>query len=655
MSKKSGKKRKKRKGSGDLAVPVRIVTKESLPDVVLENDSRESETVLKEVFQAQEEERPVFNDNEKIGAGSFFAGFFGFFSKLFFTISVLAFAMAAYFIFLHNRSTKDVSLELKAPNEVRAGAPFEASLELKNSSGAEIYSPKVWLDLPEGLRVIQATDPISNKIFGEKAEINNIKPGEKKRLIFQIIAAASEVAQDGEGRVTQISGKMEYALARSSVLELQDDREVLIKGQATQISVQKSDLVLNNSVFEIRINYKNISNFDFEDVAVQVKYPDKFKFVSASVEPSSLNNYWKMGGLRTGAKGEITIQGTLRGAQGASFDFPVTILANIGGSDYPIGREVAETQMAPALLNLTVETNGSENYTAKLGDELKYTIRYVNSSGIVLKNVSMTALVRGEMVDFSSLESAGRLDSSRGVVVWDSQNTSAFLEMQPGAAGSVEFSIKLPNKYPIQRFGDKNFNVRVSVEASSPSVPYYFSGDSTRTEKEVVTKVGGYLNIEAKNFYRDPESGTANGGELPPAVGKATGYTVHWIIRNFSNDASGVKVSAPMQKNVFWKGLVSTNGETAPSYDEAGGEVIWEIPKIQAGRGVATDPIKAVFKIEGVPEAGDVGKFQELMGVVKIRAVDDYTGEALANSDLPISTNLVDDATVGAGMGVVVE
>ncbi len=656
MSRKLSRKRQRRKGGGSLDVKINVATlpeKEdrALPEAVL---SKTEEVFAREPKEKAEEDISGDLTVSKSKKGGFFAGFFNFFSSAFFLMSVVAFGLSAYFIFLHGRSGEGVTLKITLPKEIYAGAPFEVRFEAENAVDKEIYEPKVWLDLPEGFSVVDFPNLSVGKRDGQKLVLNNFKPNEKKQAVFRVIAVASMEREERSREDFEVVGRMTYALARSSELEVSDSEEVVIKGSAVGVGIKKPEFIVNDSIFEIDLNYKNVSNFDFEDAAIEIKYPERFKFVSASVTPTSLNNYWKIGGLRTGAKGKITIMGTLRGAQGVAFDFPVVITTNIKGVDYPIGSEATKAEMASSLLGLQVETNGKENYVAKLGEVLKYTVRYINSSGIVLKDVTVAAAIRGDMVDFTSLEGAGKLDSTKGAVIWDSRTAPALAEMQPGAVGELSFSIKLPNKYPINRFGDKNFVVKVSVEASSPSVPYYVSGDQTSAEKEVVTKVAGYVSVESKGFYRDSGGSVVNEGELPPTVGKATQYSVHWIIRNFSTDVSGVTVSAPMAQNAFWKGVISENGNGTLSYNEETREVVWEVPKIQATKGVANEPLEAVFRIEGVPDASDVGKFQELMGTVRLKAMDDFTGEALSNSDLPLSTNLVDDVTVGPGMGVVV-
>lgn len=582
----------------------------------------------------------------------FFGSLFKSLSIFFTLVSVAAILLGAYLLFLYKTSSKDILIKIKAPSQVFIGAPFDMEVQVKNSSDESLTNAKLFLDLPENFLLMKVDGKPDDLAEKKGISIEEFKSGESQKKVFALIPTFKG---SSDVKKYKIASRLSYDLGRNSNFEVRADDEITLSEPAVNLDVEQASTVISGSAFSFKLKYKNISNFNFSDFNIGVKYPDNFRFISANLQPNSLNNYWELGGLRPGSDGFLEIQGSLSGAEGREFIFPVTFFSSFDGKDFPIYTEIVKETIAPSPLGLEVYVNGSENYIASLNDDLRYVIKYKNMSGVVLQNASITATLRGVMVDFSSIKTNGVLDMTRGAVRWTANELPELGLLQPGTSGEASFNIKLPNKYPINRFGDKNFSIQVKVGMTSPSVPFYLSGEALGAEKDVQTKIGGMITMDARAFYRDPNSGIVNTGEFPPKVGAPTQYAIHWILRNFSTDASTVRVSVILQTGVSWKGGMISNAETAPKYDETAREVSWEISKIQATRGAVGEPITAVFQIEAVPDISQVGNFQSLLGATSLKANDDFTGEVLTAIDLPLSTNLVDDATVETGKGIVVQ
>ena len=74
-------------------------------------------------------------------------------------------------------------------------------------------------------------------------------------------------------------------------------------------------------------------------------------------------------------------------------------------------QEVVDLVMAPAPIELGIVVNGNPNYIARMGDALKYSIEYQNSSGVVLNDVVLQATLVGDLFDSESLEGNGNIES----------------------------------------------------------------------------------------------------------------------------------------------------------------------------------------------------------------------------------------------------
>ena len=85
--------------------------------------------------------------------------------------------------------------------------------------------------------------------------------------------------------------------------------------------------------------------------------------------------------------------------------FPLKISAELGGNEYPIAEGTVNLSPSASPIFLEVSVNGREDYTAKVGETLNYSIRYRNDSGIVLADVKLNASLTGEMLDPAAAKS----------------------------------------------------------------------------------------------------------------------------------------------------------------------------------------------------------------------------------------------------------
>jgi hypothetical protein len=246
-------------------------------------------------------------------------------------------------------------------------------------------------------------------------------------------------------------------------------------------------------------------------------------------------------------------------------------------------------------------------------------------------------------------------NSFNKTLVWDKSTKPELDFLEPGESGTVQVNVGLKNTFPIERLNDKNFTLEVKSKIESPSVPYYLSSNKTTSADFLETKVGGLIIVDAQALYRDAASGIANDGPLPPKVGESTEYTIHWIIRNYSTDVEDTKISAELPEDVEWTGIVKSNLDSIPLYNEKNREIVWEIGEIEATKGILDSPIEAIFQVEVTPDKSMVDKFHPLLSKTEAEAEDKFTGTTIRSSDISLNTSLIDDQTVGISEGLVVE
>jgi hypothetical protein len=237
-------------------------------------------------------------------------------------------------------------------------------------------------------------------------------------------------------------------------------------------------------------------------------------------------------------------------------------------------------------------------------------------------------------------------------VVWNSNKVSEFKLLEPNASGELKISIRL-QAAPTRISG--SYSVRAAGKLTSPTVPHYLSdADETSVSTNLETKLNGPVYLDARALHRDPDSGFINNGPFPPKVGEKTEYTVHWILRNFSNELKNVSISASLPVGVEWVDKVKSSDSPQPTFDSENNKVVWNLPRIAPGRGATSVPLEAIFQISATPSISMTGSFQNLLSETVLGALDSFTGTEVLLRDGGLSTRLSDDVTIGENQGRVV-
>jgi hypothetical protein len=582
---------------------------------------KKSEPILEKVFEIEEE----FEDDHRwlkkillMGSG----------------LAILIVGFGLFFILSYTSTSRDVNLEIYSVKEVSRGAPFNVDVSVTNNSGGLIKNVVLTLNLPSGL--ISPNSARDRNFVTEN--IGDIVSGNLIKRSFSLVPI------DSIGSKEAITAVLSYAIATGARFENREIQSVAIKDSALEMEIKKPDQILSGSNFSFDINYKNGSDFNFPGLTLEADYPNAFKFDSASIPPASLNNYWQLGGLSGDNKGTLSISGHLDSGAGSGVEIPVKISASFGGEDYPIAEGTIGLVPAASPLLLQILVNKQSDYVARIGDALNYSVQYRNSSGIALANAKIKAILTGSILDMTTLKTGGAFDPSTQTLNWDSSNLPVLKMIDPGASGEVDFQVNLKKSFNIQHLNDKNFSIRLNATMDSPSVPYYLSATRTSVSSVVDTKISGSVLVAAQGFFNEVDGGPTNKGNLPPKVGQATQYTIHWLIKNLATDINNVEVKATLAPGVKWVGGISANLGNVPTYNPGDNQVVWNIDRLAATKGVLSDPAEAVFQIEATPNETMVGMPEPLIKTTYLEAVDNFTGATLSGQSIPVTTMMLDDA-----------
>ncbi len=557
---------------------------------------------------------------------------------IFIVLVVALLGLTAYFFF-KGGGGRDINLEFGETGEISGGKPFNVDLTFSNNKNEVLKNARLSLALPDGVSFIGESEGqrVKEKFLGD------IGPGSLSKESFNLIAT-----QIGDEMRT-LKAKLVYSVAPDTSIsyEIQSENDFRVSRSSIELVITAPDKVSSGENFQFKVGYKNNSGEDLKNLSLKIDYPPVFKFSKSSADPDQGNNVWKVPSLPKGTEGEVDVNGSAVGPMGSSFDIHASLNTDLSGENYLVSEQKVTVPIKEAPLSLSVLVNQSSDYVARLDDKLKYSLVYKNNTSISLQNVTIKAMLVGEMFDFNSFHSDGSFNAGERIVYWNSDNLPALANLAPGGEGQVEFDIGVLGNFSIRRLSDKNYTLKLNGEISSPT-----KSDANQifvSVANIETKVAGKIQIEAKAYFRDAASGILNSGNFPPQVNQLTQYTVHWIVRNFATDVSSSEVSAVLPAGAQWAGKVKTSQNISdPTFDSVSNKVIWKIDKIMATKGVIGDPIETVFQIGLIPSSGQVGQVADILGATVIKANDEFTGVTLNGGDDKVDTNLPDDSTVAS-------
>lgn len=564
------------------------------------------------------------------------------------SVTVAVLLGLSVFLFIRWSSPKDAEVEVSVPDTVQSGVPFPLTVAVSNDSNVTLKDVQAVITLPEKF-IFAGPERVSfiNKSLG------SLEVGDIVKQDFQVISLGNE------NTVAQFTTVISYVPgAFRSRFEKNITKNIIVADDGVVLEVIPPVKVFSGEVFTTDISYKNITDTRVNNLMLHITYPDGFTYSSS--EPSVIagagNNEWYIGDLDPGAEGVLTLSGMLSGQTGAIFDFKLELTGGETQETYPVTQKTASVSIASSPLSLVI-SRGNDSLILGLGDVVTYYLDYVNNTEVGLKDVIITAKLTGEMFDLSKVKSVGALRSGDNTIVWNASRVPQLGSLAPGERGQVSFMVPIKALFPIQRLSSKNFTVQINGEIESPTVPRGVAGNKTLGVSVLQSKIRGRLTVDSSVYFRDATSGMLNIGAVPPKVGQATQYTAHWILKNFATDADNVVLRAFLGANVRFTGQAKTNieGGTAPTYDERTQEVVWNIGKIPANRGILSPAYEAVFQIELIPSINQAETSPTLVRQTEAAYLDVFTNENRVVSDLEVTTDIPDDRTVGVNAGRVVQ
>ncbi|MDP2909614.1 MAG: hypothetical protein Q8N69_00885, partial [bacterium] len=467
-------------------------------------------------------------------------------------------------------SESGVKLDIEGPAQASVGDEVVYKLKYLNTTKLDLNNMIFKFTYPDNSVVLK--DGVVARDLSETFTVDQLSPGQSAEKDFKAFLVGDR------GNIKTAKAELSYRAGDlRTAFEKNTSFSTTIVSLPVSLTLSAPPNSVPGQVVNYMLDYRNESNDDIYDLKFEFDYPDGFSIQKSTPSPNTGNYVWIVPVLKKGNGGRISIIGSLNGKEGETKVVSVALKRKIG--DQYVNYEKAETSsvIANPLLGAEVSVNDSPDYSAFLGDNLNYTIKYSNNSNYNLIGVNLTIKLEGEMYDISSLDTkGGYYDNSNGTILWNASTVSDFVNLVPNKNGQVSFGVKLKSGISSGVTGSKNLFVRASARLSTLNVPSSVGGDEIFAESSLVTKISTQPTLKQTVYYNDPAFGSS--GSLPPEVGKETSFTVHWQITNPGNDMNGVKIVGILPAGVNWKNIVSVgSGQPEPTFNKNTSEVSWNL------------------------------------------------------------------------------
>ncbi len=591
---------------------------------------------------------------------------------------ILGLAFYSYYRGQFSFNAQEVEAVILGSKEIMSGEKIDYQIKYTNRTKTNLKNARILLSIPEKFILIS-----SDKDFQSEPAVITWNLGELKAGETGIIGMSAKII-GFEGSEYSLDSRMLYTPSNfnSEFQSASENSKIRIKITSVpfKLSISSSESVIAGGEIETVINYENVSQVKFHKIGVKVLFPEGFIFNSSN-PPSAKNEnnlaYWMFNEIEYGGTGKIEILGALNGKEGEIKKIEAILEAaetedGLAAEYLKTESEIAITE-APLIISQTI--NGLTDYIARKDEELEYKVKYQNIGDKEIKGLVINSILEGQKVlDFSSLQVVEGSYDEQFKITWSAFNIPELAILEPNQEGEVSFKIKLKDYFDIGGYEDKEFAIRSVATVKS----FNFNSGSinigkTIASNELVTPVSGGLFLKSAGYYND-DGRIENDGPIPPTAGETTTYTVHWYLNSVVSDIDQIKVSAILPEKAEWAGryilngrvfndddFIENNKETDSEeekerlvYYSDTREVVWEIPLLSANTGIISPVKEITFQIAVTPDEEDVGKIMTLAGESVMTAHDQFTNLNLTGEAEAVTTEMLDDESIGMEEGTVV-
>ncbi|HEC30587.1 MAG TPA: hypothetical protein ENI66_01060 [Candidatus Yonathbacteria bacterium] len=555
-------------------------------------------------------------------------------SVIFFGVAIV---IATFVIFkgFNVFSADKIEFSISGPVSVAGGKETNLTVSIVNNNKQPIEAADLFIVYPEGAYPSINTVDVSPRV---KYELGSITSGTTLNEQIPVVIFGAENSEK------EIKFSLEFRFNGSSAtLEKTENYVVTITSSPIDISLDILKEATAGQELELIANIKSNADSILEDVLFSIEYPFGFTFLDASPKPLYGSDTWEIGELTPGEERKIKIRGIVEGQN----DEEKVFRLQIGKRNKKTGEAISTTYNSitepivvkqPFLgLEIILNKDSSPEYIGKEKRPVRGDIIWKNNLSTKILDVKVVVELSGAVLDKYKVRTPGDAfyQSFDNTILWDSNNSKEFKIVEPGQTGVLTFSIA---SLPLEGFTNPEVNITVNAEGNRIS--------DTNVPEEIKASVSRNIKFESDLsivpravYYVGPFTNT---GPLPPRVEQETTYTIIWTVTNSSNEISSGQVRATLPPNVTWLGNRSPIKENI-TYNDVGGEVIWNLGKIAPGVGGALPVREVAFQVMLLPSISQISSLPPIISRTTITGEDTFTGTMVSETKQALNTRLSTD------------
>ncbi len=474
-------------------------------------------------------------------------------------LALIVISLLFYFTRIQGKRSFDetkVKISVETLSNISSGEEIVFDIKYDNNTNVNLKNVKISLFIPMEFLFISSDGEVNKEETVFTWNFKNISASESGNIkLFGKVIGELNKEYHFNSKISYTPENFNYEFESDGK---HGKAKVKITSVPFELLVQSPQSVISGDEIEYAINYKNISDYDFKFVSIEIEFPEGFACSSFNIEPDKKEgNFlaWNINNLSSGAEGKFIINGKVETDINIDKEMRVTMLASEDGDrifKYASKNAVITVQEIPITIEQFI--NGSEEYFATKGEELEYAIKFKNISSQEIKGLVINSELAGE-VDLDSLEIInGYYNAESNKIVWSALNVPELASLGIGEKYEVSFKIKVKDYIEIKKPEDKNFVIKNTATVNS----FNFNSGSAEIKKTIasnrnIVKLKSFLFIKTKGYFND-DGRIKNIGVIPPETGKETSYLIHWNIGNLFNEINDVKIVSVLPEGVSWTG-----------------------------------------------------------------------------------------------------
>lgn len=541
----------------------------------------------------------------------------------------LVIAVSAFWYFFtrtatnHTPTSTNVVLQVKGPDQLTSGNEAEYTVVYRNGENADLVNISLQMFFPSGFTFKSASPaPVSSS--GQTYNLPILKQGEQAEVVIRgkLTGATNE---DKE-----MKGQLNYLLSNfNSEFSVEQSLHTTILAPNLTMDINGPESVVNGQDTTFTVSFTNVTAQEFDNLAIQLTYPEGFVFTSANPVATKDNNYWLISKLAMNTSTSIDITGSFSGSTTEDKLVRADLGQIVNNVFAPQISSTATFTIIPSSLALSVSAQPTDYVS--LGDTVNYKLDYANNGIIGLNNVVITVNLDSPAIDFARVSAPNAVITGH-LLTWKSATLSDLSVLSPNEKGEITFTV------PLKAALSTNLKNQ-SVTASATIVANEIS-KPTRAP-DFALKLISNLGLTVMGDYVS--------GAAPMQVGKPTLFAMTFLLTNLSNDLSDTKVMASLPlSSSAWNGVVIPDSEKNQlSFDQNSGKIVWNVGNLPAYVGKFSPAIQITFQLVVSPDDSDRGKVMNLLSNIQAVGTDSFVNQQIQSASVQtVNTGTINDGVM---------